>query len=364
MAPHQHSLFSSGPPAIATTPEIDAVIAAHAAVAIGVSGGKDSQAAAIATVEHLDRARHRGPRLLIHSDLGTVEWSESLPTCRRLADHLGLELVIVRRGAGDLMDRWESRWASSVRRYASLETVTLVLPWSTPSMRFCTSELKTHVIGAYLRRRFPGQAVINVNGVRREESAARARAAVAEPAGDRLWIWRLIVSWRTEDVFEFIAAHGLVLHPAYTDYGMKRVSCRFCIMSGIRDLTAAAAVPESHDLYRRMVALEIVSTFAFQGTRWLGDVAPALLSPGMRHALVLAKQKAARRIAVESAVTSGMRYEKGWPKRLLTEAEAELLARVRQTVAALIPIEAQYLEPPAIHRRYAELINERVRKAS
>jgi hypothetical protein len=38
-----------------------------------------------------------------------------------------------------MVERWESRWESSVRRYAALETVTLVLPWSTPSMRFCTS---------------------------------------------------------------------------------------------------------------------------------------------------------------------------------------------------------------------------------
>ena len=127
MAPHQHSLFETATTAVATTPDIDRLIAAGAPVSIGVSGGKDSQAAAIATSAHLDQAGHRGPRILIHSDLGILEWNESLPTCQHLADHLGLELVILRRNAGDLMERWEARWASSGARYANLETVTLVL---------------------------------------------------------------------------------------------------------------------------------------------------------------------------------------------------------------------------------------------
>src|SRR5271163_4692630 len=82
--------------------EIDTTIAdllaADAPVAIGVSGGKDSCAAAIATI------------VLLHADLGRVEWSDSLPTCTRLATFLGVELLVVRREAGDMMDRWLQRW--------------------------------------------------------------------------------------------------------------------------------------------------------------------------------------------------------------------------------------------------------------
>ena len=37
---------------------------------------------------HLDRIGHTGPRLLIHADLGSVEWRDSLPTCERLAARL------------------------------------------------------------------------------------------------------------------------------------------------------------------------------------------------------------------------------------------------------------------------------------
>lgn len=340
---------------VARDPNVDALIAANAPVAVGVSGGKDSQAAALLTFEHLDRVGHRGPRVLIHSDLGSVEWLDSLPVCERLAAHLGVELIVVRRAAGDLMDRWESRWASSVRRYINLETVTLVLPWSTPSMRFCTSELKTHIIAAELRRRFKGQTVVNITGVRRAESVARAKGSIAGATAGG-WNWRPISDLTEAQVFERIAESGLAPHEAYALFGMSRVSCRFCIMSAERDLRAAAAVPESHDLYRRMVALEIASTFGFQGSRWLADIAPQLLTEQMRTDLVFAKQKAAVRVAMENSITRGMLYVKGWPTRMLTDEEAATLSNVRRHVSALLSFDSLYLDVPSIHGRYADLM--------
>lgn len=346
------------PSPIATTPDIDALIAANAPVAVGVSGGKDSQAAALATFAHLDACGHTGPRVLIHSDLGSVEWKASLPACEALAAHLGCELIVVRRKAGDLMDRWEARWQSSIRRYANLETVMLVLPWSTPSMRFCTSELKTHIIAAELRRRFKGQTVINVTGVRRDESAARAKGSIAGADADgKVWNWRPISDWTIGEVFAYIAACGLEAHEAYVKFGMSRVSCKFCIMSNEADMIAASAIEESHDLYRRMVALEIASTFAFQGSRWLGDVAPHLLSDDQRHDLHYAKLRGVQRIAAEKRITKGMLYVKGWPTRMLTDSEAALLAEVRQTVRRTLNLPGvRFLDIVAIHGRYAELM--------
>jgi hypothetical protein len=58
----------------------------------------------MATFEHLDRIGHAGPRLLIHADLGSVEWADSLPTCQQLSEHLGVDLVTVRRKQGGLME--------------------------------------------------------------------------------------------------------------------------------------------------------------------------------------------------------------------------------------------------------------------
>lgn len=352
-------------PAIATTPEVEQLIAANAPVAIGVSGGKDSQAAALATFDHLNSVGHRGPRVLIHADLGSVEWNDSLPTCERLAHFLETELIVVRRKAGGMLERWESRWDSSVRRYANLETVTLVLPWSTPSMRFCTSELKTHVIGAELRRRFPGSQYINVTGVRRQESSARAKGTVAAfEANGKALGWRPISDWTTDEVFARIASSGLSPHQAYVEHGLSRVSCRFCVMSSAADLTAAAGAAESHELYRHLVGLEARSTFGFQGNRWLADVAPHLLSSSQQADVIIAKQKAAARVEIEKRITKQMLYTKGWPTRMLTAEEASILAQVRTEISALIGIDAGYLSVSSIHQRYAELMGEAARKAA
>lgn len=342
---------------LSITPAIESLIATGSPVAIGVSGGKDSQASALAVCDYLDRVGYAGPRLLVHSDLGSVEWMDSHAVCQDLADHLGLELVVLRRDKGGLMERWEARWRSSIARYRDLSTVTLVPCWSTPSLRFCTSEMKTHPITAMLRRRFPGEVVINVTGIRRDESRRRAKSAIAEmDRGGRLWNWRPILDWSADDVFASIARHGLQPHPAYFEFGMSRVSCRFCIMSSLADLVAAAARPEAHDLYRRMVLLEIASSFAFQGGRWLGDIAPHLLNNIQRRALVHAKDMAARRMTAESRITPAMLYVRGWPTRMLTNVEADTLASVRREVTALFGFKSRCLDRDSVHERYARLL--------
>ncbi len=343
---------------VAITPEIRALILAGSPVAIGVSGGKDSQAAALATSEHLDSLNHTGPRLLVHADLGSVEWKHSLPVCQRLASFLGVELVIVRRKQGGLMEQWETRWRSNVARYEDLSTVTLVPCWSTPRMRFCTSGQKTSQISAELKRRFKGLPIISVTGVRRDESRQRASAEIADQ--DRstgIWTWRPIIDWSVADVFAAIDARGLEPHPAYRRFGLTRVSCRFCIMSSLPDLVAASGQAETHDLYREMVGLECRSTFAFQGSRWLGDIAPHLLGDQLRDALAAAKQRARRRVESERRITKPMLYVKGWPTRMLSDTEAEILAGVRAEVSTMLGLRSRCLDRASIHARYAELLD-------
>lgn len=214
-----------------------------------------------------------------------------------------------------------------------------------------------------LRKRFPGEIVINVTGIRRDESRRRARVAIADADRDgRLWNWRPILDWSAEGVFACIARHGLRPHPAYSHFGMSRVSCRFCIMSSLTDLVAAAAQPESHDLFRRMVALEVASSFAFQAGRWLGDIAPLLLDRSMTDGLIRAKERAAQRTAAEARITPAMLYVRGWPTRMLTNAEAEILASVRREVSGLFGFRSRYLDRDAIHGRYARLLAERASK--
>src|SRR5256885_14853862 len=114
-------------PGLETTPMIDSLIASGSPVAVGISGGKDSDVAAFETQRYLRELGHTGPRLLIHSDLGRIEHTDSMPACQRLADRLGLELVVVRRQSGDMMDRWLQRYHDNVKRYQDLLCVKLVL---------------------------------------------------------------------------------------------------------------------------------------------------------------------------------------------------------------------------------------------
>jgi len=74
--------------AVAITRKIAKLLAGDAVVAIGVSGGKDSCAAAFAVIEYLRGIGFTGTIVLVHSDLGRVEWRDSLPTCERLAARL------------------------------------------------------------------------------------------------------------------------------------------------------------------------------------------------------------------------------------------------------------------------------------
>lgn len=347
---------------IATAPEIDDLLQSNAVVAIGVSGGKDSDACALAVCQHLDAIGHTGPRVLVHADLGVVEWTDSQPSCERLAKRVGVELITVRRKAGDMMDRWEGRWRNNVARYSDLSCVKLILPWSTPSMRFCTSELKAAVIASELRKRFPTQSIVNVTGIRRQESANRAKMPVWQPdtrlkRKDAMGVaWNPIIEWPIEIVFQRIAQAGLKLHEAYTTYGASRVSCVFCIMSAGADLQAAASCLDNHDVYCRMVELEAISTFSFQSGKWLADVAPHLLSPALAARIAIAKAQATAREQAEAEIPKHLLYSKGWPSAMPTAAEAALIASVRRRVSEAVSINVQHLSASDVLRRYEQLL--------
>ena len=173
-------------------PEVTEALRSAATVAIGVSGGKDSAATAFATIDYLNEVGHEGPRLLIHSDLGRLEWRQSLSVCERLAAHLDLDLMVVRRESGDLLDRWHVRWRNNVRRYAELRCVKLIMPWSAASMRFCTSELKTAVISRALIDRFPHQMILSVSGIRRQESPEPDESPRREGAAKNSAVFRRV----------------------------------------------------------------------------------------------------------------------------------------------------------------------------
>jgi len=320
------------------TSEVSALLQDQSVVAVNNSGGKDSTAVAIRLNDYLNEIGHTGPRVLIHSDLGRVEWKDSIKQCQIIAQRLGWELIIVKRAAGDMMDRWETRWKNNVARYANLECVKLILPWSTPSMRFCTSELKTTLICAELTRRYPKHKILSVTGVRRAESSARAKMPIASQniklsaRGCYGINWNPIITWSTPEVFSYLQDMDHPLHEAYTTYGSSRVSCAFCIMGSMGDLAASASCEDNQDIYRQMVDLEIQSTYAFQGNQWLADVAPHLLSSETIINLDKAKLAGKVRMQAEAAIPKHLLFTNGKPTSIPTYEEAVLIVDKYKTL--------------------------------
>lgn len=105
-----------------------------------------------------------------------------------------------------------------------------------------------------------------------------------------------------------------------------------------------------------MVQLEAKSTFAFQGNRWLSDVAPHILPSSLREQTEQAKAAATQRQVIEAEIPNHLLYVKGWPTRMPTREEAALLANVRQRVSALLGLNAQHLDAESVIARYAALL--------
>jgi 3'-phosphoadenosine 5'-phosphosulfate sulfotransferase (PAPS reductase)/FAD synthetase len=337
----------------------------HAPIYIGISGGKDCQALAYRVQAHLDTIGHAGSRALIHSDLGRVEWRDSISVCERLAERLGWELIVVRRAAGDMMDRWLSRWEANVGRYAALSCVKLIMPWSSAVARFCTSDQKSSVIARAVRARHLSGTVISAVGIRREESTARARAPVAK-RDERLTrargiglAWNPLFLWPRADVLDYIRSRGDVLHMAYRIYGSSRVSCAFCVLASQGDLLAATRCEDNAAIYREMVDLEIRSTFSFQSKRWLGDVAPALLDARCARRGQGAGNAAASRRGGDSRASPLRSWLAGVHA---TSAEARQLALVRRRVAEAVGICVDCLEGEMVRARYAALIQQHAQR--
>lgn len=354
-------------PPIALPPEIEAAIRAGAWLVFNLSGGKDSSAALFAAMPMLDALDHPPERrIAIHADLGRAEWDSTPDTVARIAARAGIALTIRRRQSGDLFDRWHQRFEAGKARYEDLSTYNLIGPWSSASLRFCTSEQKAQVIGPYLARLLAGQTIIQIIGIRRDESSARAAAPDWKPdtrfaaesnrAGTRMMIWHPVIEWSTPDVFQYHERHGIPLHEAYTRHGSSRLSCRYCVLQSLADQQAAASCKSNHEAFIHLVKLEARSTFSFQPARWLADTAPHLLPESLATDIARAKNDANHRRQLESTMPSNLRFQRGWPPRMPTSDEAALIAGVREQILIRHGLENRFPTGPAVRERFAALI--------
>lgn len=255
------------------------------------------------------------------------------------------------------MARWQSRWAGSVKRYTELSCVAVVLPWSTPAMRFCQSELKVDPITAAIKRRYGKVPVLNVTGVRAEESSSRAKQPVCAPVAKLppgSLAWRPIHAWKLADVWAAIAESGADPHEAYHTYGSTRVSCRWCILASEHDLKASLLDTAGHPVYREMCELELESAFSFQG-KWLTSLRPDLI-PNGEERLFKAMQLSNSRKLAQAWLPRHLAFTAGWPHCIPSRRECMLLADMRSRIFDLYGWTRNVCTPREVFERYADLM--------
>lgn len=333
-------------------------------IACGVSGGIDGAAAALLMWEHLRKIGAKNELVLIHFDAGTVEWADSVVQCRELAAHMGVDLIVVGEGEDLMMRTWSRRWELGVARYQELRVVNVIAPWSSASQRFCTS-VKVQKIKSALGKRWPKQPYINITGVRWDESRKRAAMSVSDMAkkGKKILNSRPAIALTKPQAFAEVIEAGLRPHDGYAKHGSTRVSCSPCVLSNFADLVSSAAVPEHAGVFQRLIEMELSTSFSFQSGRWLMDVATHVMTPAQIERMAYAKERAAKRKQLEALVPEDLLFTKGWPHRLPTPAEAEVLAHVRKEVSALYGFTSLYTDAASLRARYEQLMIEKPQDA-
>jgi len=103
-------------------------------------------------------------------------------------------------------------------------------------MRFCTSELKVKpAIEFYKTFQDKGIDFINIVGVRREESEARANTESFNISKQGIKTLYPVAYWSTQRVFDYHKEHKIDVNPLYKK-GFSRVGCYPCIYAKKHEL--------------------------------------------------------------------------------------------------------------------------------
>lgn len=252
-----------------------------------VSGGKDS--AAVAT---LAMARVPKDRLaMLFVDTGN-EHPETYAYLDRLEDHFGLPIHRVKADyaqemqarraaiAGDSRtgrdkDGKKKRWSNRRKR----EALSVMQPTGNPfldlcllygafpsrTVRFCTRRLKIETASEHLLGLREQSPLIVWQGVKRADSADRAKLPRFERYAPGWYHFRPVLDWTHERVFAFLRDSGTPVNPLYGS-GFSRVGCAPCLYARKSEITLLAdRYPEHIDRIReweRLVSLASKDGFA------------------------------------------------------------------------------------------------------
>ena len=264
---------------LAATPEL----ASFDWIILNSSAGKDSMAMLAATVAECDRQGVDRARLVVaHCDLGRMEWTGTLELAAAQAERFGLRFEVVSRDR-DLLEQVLDRHASLTRRNK------VAAPWPSKTTQYCTSDQKTsqvHKLMTRLGRESKAAGltravrILSCLGLRAAESSSRSKRAAFEvekkPTGKgtrkQVWRWLPIFTWTVADVWAEIHASPIadLIHRAYTEHKMPRLSCVFCIFASPNGLMASGAA--NPELLNEYIAVEEATGYTFRSGLSLASI--------------------------------------------------------------------------------------------
>lgn len=223
---------------------------------VSLSGGKDSQLTAITVAEMARTAGILERTIAVHAQLDGDEWPGADQYARLHAAAVGIpRFETVRRTLPD------PGHPDGARPQSIVEHAEARGYWPDAARRWCTSDHKTGPIRVLMTRlvreidpRRLGRPVriLNVLGMRAQESVFRARAADfrhnAAASNGRRHVddWLAVHAVPLADLRRSLDESGIPHHPAYDGEdgepwaGMSRLSCVFCVLASRRDLLLAA----------------------------------------------------------------------------------------------------------------------------
>lgn len=235
-------------------------------ILVNSSAGKDSQAMLDYVVDLADAAGVRDRIVVVHCDLGRVEWKGTRDLAEKQAKHYGLRFEVVARNR-DLLHQIEHE-----RR-----------KFPDNSNRYCTSDQKTKQVVKLITQlvrevgpkldaagRTTGPVrILQTLGIRADESPRRRKldpftADTCSNGKRTVHRWFPIHAWSVAQVWARIKASGVPHHPAY-DLGMPRLSCCFCILASRSALVLAAK--HNPELAAEYVRVEAAIGHTFQPPR-------------------------------------------------------------------------------------------------
>jgi 3'-phosphoadenosine 5'-phosphosulfate sulfotransferase (PAPS reductase)/FAD synthetase len=168
-------------------------------ILVNSSAGKDSQAALDVVAKTAARAGVSDRVVVVHADLGVVEWEGTRELAEEQAAHYGFRFLVVSRPQGDLLAQVEQRgmWPSSAARYCTSDH-------KRGQVRKVMTQLADEQRAAGITDR--PVRILNVMGFRAQESSARAKRVPYAPAGAsngrrQVDDWYPIHKWTVEMVW-------------------------------------------------------------------------------------------------------------------------------------------------------------------